>query len=86
MTMASFFDSTLGFVMTVIAVYVMLFGLGGVIIARKFGKRHAIGFSVACILGPLGWVILYVTMSGHMNSPGETLPDSFRYKKVEDYL
>jgi hypothetical protein len=84
--MANFLDSTLGFIFIMVTLYVVMFGLGGVVIAKKFDRHHAIGFSVSCILGPLGWLILYVTLSDHAGAITGAIPGSSRRKKVEDYL
>lgn len=73
-------------VLTVVLVWVVVFGGVGALLAGSRGGSYGLGFAWGALLGPIGWVvILYITRGGEHSGraiPGAlnpTLDEAERY-------
>ena len=45
----------------IIATWLVIFGAGGAFLSRSYGQSSVLGATLGSLLGPLGWMIIWMT-------------------------
>lgn len=59
------FNIALGFILLVIGTWVLIFGGIGLMLARSFGQNLVLGFALGTVLGPIGWLVIWLVSRRH---------------------
>ena len=45
----------------IVATWLVIFGAGGAFLSRSYGQSPALGATLGSLLGPVGWMIIWMT-------------------------
>lgn len=63
------FNIALGFLILIVGTWVLIFGGIGLMLARSLGQNAVLGFALGTILGPIGWLAIWL-MARYGGLPG----------------